>query len=180
MASGPDIIATARLRLRPLVPADAGRLARLANDRDLARQTAKLPHPYGEADAHAFIAGLATPSLAVSRRRGCDFAVDLFGEGLVGVVGFKPEEGSQLMDLGYWLGRPYWGGGLATEAATAALAWARDSWGRRALAAGHFTDNPASGRVLEKAGFLYTGVRRPYGSVARGGLSESREMIWLA
>ena len=175
MEPNQDIIVTARLRLRPLSPDDAPRLARLANDRDLARQTAKLPHPYGEADARAFIAAEQAAGWS-----GRSFAVELSGDGLIGVMGFKPEDGSPLMDFGYWLGRPYWGGGLATEAAQAALDWARDAWGRRALTAGHFADNPASGRVLEKAGFLYTGVRRLYGSVARGGLSESREMIWLA
>ncbi len=170
-----DIIVTARLRLRPLAPPDAARIAVLADDRELARQTAKLPHPYRREDADAFIAVELSADWP-----GVSFAVELPGEGLVGVMGFKPEDGSSLMDFGYWLGRPYWGGGLATEAARAALGWARDGWGRRALQAGHFADNPASGRVLEKAGFLYTGVRRPYASVARGGMSESREMVWLA
>lgn len=175
MGQAQDIIVTARLRLRPLVPSDAARLAQLADDRDLARQTAKLPHPYRREDADAFIAAERAPDWI-----GRSFAVERLGDGLIGVVGFKPEEGSPLMDFGYWLGRPYWGGGFATEAATAALQWARDGWGRRALQAGHFTDNPASGRVLEKIGFLYTGVRRPFASVARGGFSESREMVWLA
>ena len=175
MGGRQDIITTARLRLRPLTPSDAERIAMLADDRDLARQTAKLPHPYRREDADAFIAAELAPEWV-----GRSFAIDLAGEGLIGVVGFKPEDGSPLMDFGYWLGRPYWGGGLATEAARAALGWARDGWGRRALQAGHFTDNPASGRVLEKAGFLYTGVRRPFASVARGGLSKSREMVWLA
>ncbi len=175
MAAAPEIIVAQRLRLRPLALNDAPRIAALANDRDLARQTAKLPHPYALADAEAFIASELSPGWS-----GRSFAVETPGEGLVGVMGFKPEQGSPLMDFGYWFGRPYWGGGLATEAAAAALVWARDGWGRRALQAGHFTDNPASGRVLEKAGFLYTGVRRPFASVARGGLSESREMVWLA
>ena len=52
--------------------------------------------------------------------------------------------------------------------------------GRRALVAGHFSDNPASGRVLEKAGFLYTGEVRKGFSRARGTHADTRRMVWLA
>ena len=74
----------------------------------------------------------------------------------------------------------YWGRGYATEALQGALSWARSRWRKRALVAGHFVDNPASGRVLEKAGFLYTGEVRPGLSRARGGPVETRRMVWLA
>ena len=167
-------IAATRLRLRPLAPDDAARLAALADDLDVARQTAALPHPYTLDDARSFIAAQGDPP-----RGAVNFAVELAGEGLIGVMGFRPEPGSPWPEFGYWLGRPYWGAGLATEAAAAALAWAHGR-GRRAVTAGHFTDNPASGRVLEKAGFLYTGVRRPDRSLARAEPSEAREMVWLA
>ena len=82
--------------------------------------------------------------------------------------------------MGYWIGRPYWGQGYATEAATAALAWAGAGWGKRLVVSGHFADNPASGRVLEKAGFLYTGVVEPRHSKARGEAAATRMMVWLA
>ena len=69
------------------------------------------------------------------------------------------------------------GRGLATEALTGALAWAARDWRRRYVVAGHFADNPASGRVLEKAGFLYTGeVRRGF-SKARAGEARTRRMV---
>jgi membrane protein DedA with SNARE-associated domain len=81
---------------------------------------------------------------------------------------------------GYWIGRPFWGRGFATEALEGALVWAGKRWKRRALLAGHFADNPASGRVLEKAGFLYTGETRKRFSRARGTPVDTRMMVWLA
>jgi RimJ/RimL family protein N-acetyltransferase len=62
----------------------------------------------------------------------------------------------------------------------AVLSWAREVWGRRAVVSGHFADNPASGRVLEKAGFLYTGEVQPRHSTARGEVAPTRMMVWLA
>ena len=170
-----DVITTDRLRLRPPQPADAGRIAELANDAELAGMTAALPHPYALGDAQAWLSQQGDPA---SPER--NFAIELGGEGLVGVVGFRPGDAGPWPELGYWIGRPYWGGGLATEAVRSALVWAERDWGRRAVTAGHFADNPASARVLEKAGFLYTGDRAPYRSLARREPAESRRMIWLA
>ena len=83
--------------------------------------------------------------------------------------------------MGYWIGRPYWGQGYATEAAAGAVGWAgADAGASGWVVAGHFADNPASGRVLEKAGFLYTGVVAPQFSKARGAVAPTRMMVWLA
>jgi RimJ/RimL family protein N-acetyltransferase len=67
-----------------------------------------------------------------------------------------------------------------SEAVAAVLAWAAPGWGRRLLTSGHFADNPASGRVLVKAGFLYTGEVGDRYSIARGETAATRMMIWLA
>lgn len=168
-----DTVETERLKLRPLAAADATRLAALADDWDVARHTGSLPHPYRPADAEDFITRQAQ---APDAERA--FAVEAGGE-LAGVMGFQDCIDGPWPEIGYWLGRPYWGAGLATEAARAGLGWAK-ARGWRAVAAGHFVDNPASGRVLEKAGFLYTGRRAPYPCVARGAPVEGRRMIWLA
>jgi RimJ/RimL family protein N-acetyltransferase len=90
------------------------------------------------------------------------------------------EDGDVAPEVGYWIGRPYWGRGYATEALEAGVIWASRNWRRRALVAGHFEDNPASGRVLEKAGFLYTGEVRKGFSRARNGEARTRRMVWLA
>ena len=167
-------IETDRLALRTPRPDDALRLARLADDFDIARMTS-LPHPYGLAEAEDFLARTAIQDLS----RDVNFAIEMADQGLVGVIGLHPR-GPLGPEIGYWIGRPYWGRGLATEAARAVLAWARDVWGRRAVVSGHFADNPASGRVLEKAGFLYTGEIQPRHCAARGEIAPTRMMVWLA
>ena len=168
-------IETARLTLRPLRPADAPRLAALASDFDVSRMTTSMPHPYRLADAEA----LVERALAADPSKEAAFAIDLRGEDAVGVIGFDPD-GVLAREAGYWIGRPYWGRGLMTEALGVALAWARDEWGRRCVTARHFVDNPASAAVLLRAGFLDTGRTEPRHCVARGEPVLSRWMVWLA
>jgi RimJ/RimL family protein N-acetyltransferase len=169
------VIDTPRLRLRPPRRKDAGRIAGLANDPGVAKMTSRMPYPYGLADAEAFLARVSENDVT----REAAFAIDHKDEGVIGMLGFHPN-GDGRSELGYWLGRPYWGCGYATEAARAALDWAKGDWRRRLVVAGHFADNDASGRVLCKAGFLYTGeVKRLY-SLARTADVPARMMIWLA
>jgi len=169
------VIVTERLRLRAPKLADVQRMALLADDPGVGRMTARMPFPYAIADAEAF----------VDRVRDGDpgreqvFAVERRGEGLIGMTGFHSGDFGR-SELGYWFGRPYWGKGYATETVKAALAWARDAWGRRMIVAGHFADNPASGEVLIKAGFLYTGEVQRRWATARSAIVPTRMMIWLA
>jgi RimJ/RimL family protein N-acetyltransferase len=166
-------IETPRLRLRGLRPEDAVGLATLANDFEVARMVATLPHPYGLEEADAFIAAKTLPGAEPV------FAIEHLSFGLIGLMGFQRGD-EPYREVGYWLGRTYWGRGFATEALTGALAWARDVGGARAIVSAHFDDNPQSGRVLTKAGFLYTGVVKPRRSAARAAEARSRMMIWLA
>lgn len=167
-------IETRRLTLRAPDMADTPRLAALMNDLDLARMTSRVPHPYGMNDALAFIEAQQARDPA----SGQFFLIELEDQGVVGGVGFdrKPERPAE---VGYWIGAPFRGRGLASEALVAALGWAARSWKRRMIVAGHFADNPASGRVLCKAGFLYTGQIEPRLSLARGEIAPTRMMIWL-
>jgi RimJ/RimL family protein N-acetyltransferase len=178
-------IETRRLVLRALTDGDAARMACLAGDFDVARMTTSMPHPFARHHADAFLAR----AQALDPAREMVFAIELEDEGLIGVLGFHPTDllGRQIggsahvgPEIGYWLGRPYWGRGLATEAAVGALNWARTTWRRRIVVSGHFADNPASGRVLEKAGFLYTGEIQPRHCNARGQAADTRMMVWLA
>ncbi|WP_397417891.1 GNAT family N-acetyltransferase [Phenylobacterium sp.] len=168
-------IGTDRLVLRAPVATDAPLIAELANDPVIARNTARLPHPYGLAEAEAFLSAVA----AQDPRRNRTFAVEDRQFGLVGVLGFD-ERRPQQTEVGYWLGRPFWGRGYATEALVGALRWAAAAWGRRAVWAGHFDDNNASGQVLIKAGFLYTGEIDVATSLGRSEPARSRRMVWLA
>ncbi len=175
MVDQPETIATARLALRAPRLDDAARLAELANDFDVARMTTGMPHPYTRDHADDFLRRME----ARDRVRETVFAIEHPRDGFVGVLGFHPKD-PPAPEVGYWIGRPFWGRGYATEATNAALGWASGGWGKRLVTAGHFADNPASGRVLEKAGFLYTGVVQPHYSKARGEEAPTRMMVWLA
>lgn len=166
---------TERLLLRPPAYEDALSIARLANDAHIARMTMTLPSPYSLDDARAFL----DHAQRLDPDRDRVFALMEMEAGLVGVMGLHRRDGP-LPELGYWLGRPFWGRGLATEAGRAVMDWAVRDWGVRAVEAEHFVDNPASAHVLEKLGFLYTGVvmrRRPLG---RSNSVIGRRMVWLA
>ena len=169
-------ISAERLILRAATAADAPLIAELANDWDVARMLAAMPYPYALSDARAWLGRLATQD----PRTDVVFALEHRQLGLIGMLGLEQREGCRT-ELGYWLGRPFWGRGYATEAARAALAWAHGVWRRNVVWAGHFAENPASGQVLCKAGFLYTGEVAQTPCVARGAaLVPNRRMVWLA
>ncbi|MGA0602476.1 GNAT family N-acetyltransferase [Caulobacter sp. KR2-114] len=170
------VLETPRLTLRPPQADDAAALAMLAGDIGVARMTRAIPHPFPRSAAERLIDHLGAADFA----RQVAFAVDGEDGDLVGVVALDMKNGPA-PELGFWLGRPHWGKGYATEAVTAALDWVKDEWGKRFVVAGHFADNPAAGEVLVKAGFLYTGEVRQLASRARGGAeAPTRMMVWLA
>jgi len=169
------VVETRRLLLRVPAPQDIPAIAWLANDPEVARMTKRMPHPFGPGDAEAFVVGVAAQNPA----RAATFLIEHEDHGPVGVLGLFEDE-DRVPEAGYWIGREFWGRGLATEALQGALFWASRRWKRRALMAGHFADNPASGRVLEKAGFLYTGETRRAFSRARSVDIDTRMMVWLA
>jgi RimJ/RimL family protein N-acetyltransferase len=166
----PEIL-TSRLALRPLEAVDAPALARLIDDPEIARMTTRIPHPYDLGDAEAFIGHVRTNKANV-------FAIEPHDGPLAGVIGFQDD--GPTPEMGYWLGRPFWGRGYATEAGRGLLDWTEKRWGKRAVRSGHFADNPASGRVLHKLGFLYTGEVQKRESVSRGEAVDTRMMVWLA
>jgi len=93
---------------------------------------------------------------------------------LAGAIGFGGHDPKADPEFGYWIARPFWGLGYATEAGRAMIALARDSLRLKRIRAGHFVDNPASGRVLQKLGFRATGVA-PRFSAGRGENAPCRE-----
>jgi RimJ/RimL family protein N-acetyltransferase len=153
---------TERLLLRPGWAEDAPALAAAIADEMIVRNLAVVPWPYSLRDAEAFLAAPrdpVLPSMLVFERT--DGEPQLIGScGL----GRRP---SGAVGLGYWISRPYWGRGYATEAGEALVDIAR-ALGIERLEASHFLDNPASGRVLEKLGFQSTGMIAPRLSCARG------------
>jgi RimJ/RimL family protein N-acetyltransferase len=145
------VLETKRLALRAPQLEDAKTVAMLANDRRIAENTARIPHPYREADATNFIA-------AANKAASTDalFLITLRDGTIAGACGLMLQE--ETPELGYWLGVPYWGKGYATEALHALIDYAFTDLGHDALQAGARVTNPASRRVLEKCGFQWTGV----------------------
>lgn len=143
---------TDRLLLRPFRPADAAAVVALAGDWDVARMLARVPHPYTQEMAEVWIS-----THAQSRQSGEEyvFCVEFDGE-VAGCIGLQRSR-EAIYELGYWLGKAWWGKGLATEAAKRVVRFAFEELGADRMVSGHLADNPASGRVLEKCGFRYTG-----------------------
>jgi RimJ/RimL family protein N-acetyltransferase len=173
--TSPPTLHSNRLILRPLARADAEPMTALVDDPGVSRMTTAIPHPFGQEMAEGFIERMA----AADPAREVAMAIEHRDGAFMGVIGIHPKAGLA-PELGYWIGRPFWGAGYMTEAVTAALNWARRDWGRRILTSGHFADNLPSGRVLTKADFLYTGEVEQRFSVARGEEATTRMMVWLA
>jgi RimJ/RimL family protein N-acetyltransferase len=188
-------IGTERLIVRGATRADASAVAELANDLGVAGNLLTMPYPYRQADAEAHLAKAERADPRVS----AEFVIEHREFGVIGMLGFHEKaplvigspmtESSQesrsrsergRAEVGYWLGRPFWNRGYATEALTAALRWVKFDWRRHVVWAGHFADNRASGQVLVKAGFLYTGDVEWRMSAARGEPAPTRMMVWLA
>jgi RimJ/RimL family protein N-acetyltransferase len=161
---------TPRLLLRPGFPEDAPALAAAMSDRAIARNLAVVPWPYTLRDAEAFLASPrdpVLPSFLIFERT--EAAPRLIGScGL----GRRP---SGAVEMGYWIARPFWGRGFASEACTALIDIAR-TLGLSRLEASHFIDNPASARVLDKLGFESVGIIAPRMSCARGEEAPARLM----
>lgn len=162
-------IETERLRLRKLRMSDARRIAYFCSDPGVGRNLAMTPIPYLDVTAEGWMLILRARA---ALERDFVFGVELRDEGLVGCIGAH-KRGEDGFEVGYWYGRPYWGLGLATEALTAFVDEARKLG---ELSAGHFVDNPASGRVLSKGGFVYTGETQSLFSMARGQKAPSKRM----
>ncbi|ARS29227.1 GNAT family N-acetyltransferase [Sphingomonas sp. KC8] len=154
---------TERLLLRPAWDEDVPALHAAIGDEGVVRNLARAPWPYRLEDARTFVGLARDPALP-------DFLVfarTLGAPRLIGGVGLAREECGSV-ELGYWIARPYWGLGFATEAASAVIGMADQSLRIDQLVSCHFLDNPASANVLRKLGFKPTGDTFMRRSVARG------------
>jgi len=165
---------TRRLVLRPFTAEDAAAVPAFAGRWEVAQMTARIPHPYPEDAAAAWIAGHAEARSADSEYT---FAVTLKdGNRVIGAAGLRRSEPGNL-DLGYVLAPETWGQGLATEAAQALVVYGFETLNAEALTSGHFSDNPASGRVLEKAGFAANGIARQWSEARQDFVDANRFLL---
>jgi [ribosomal protein S5]-alanine N-acetyltransferase len=156
--NAPPQLRTERLLLRPFTPADAPRVRELAGDREVAATTLRIPHPYEEGEAERWI---ATHPKLFAEGRSVSFAIVLAAENmLIGAVGFEISRGHDRAELGYWIGRPYWNHGYATEAAREVVRYAFETYDLHRIVAHYLVGNAASGRVMEKLGMRREGLLR--------------------
>lgn len=155
---------TDRLILRRPHNADAARITELIGDYKISKNMGRVPYPYDFKDAESFLTrindswGLDQYILALCFKKD--------SKNLIGMGGpFDFQSGR--VELGYWLGKPYWGNGLMSEAVNAFVELVLGRMKAPFLMADHMIDNPASGRVLEKCGFRQVEKRAIY-SMARG------------
>jgi len=159
------ILETERLLLRPPRATDISSFVRLLNDFGVSKNLSRVPHPYTEDDGCAFIIKVAQ---GWASREDLAFAIVRKSDSVyIGTCGVHP---ARNWEFGYWLGRPYWGQGYATEAGGRVVTFAFEELNAEKLSAGWFSDNPASGRVLEKLGFVAQGEE------ARSSLSRGAEV----
>jgi RimJ/RimL family protein N-acetyltransferase len=146
----PFVLETERLMLRRPTLADVKAIARLANDRRIADNTRRLPHPYSQAHAVEFVRSLA------DEIRNTNFLIE-FERAPIGMVGVDWRE-PDAPELGYWLGVEYWGQGFGTEAARAVIDFTFEEFDVEHLISGARVTNPSSRNILEKCGFQWSGV----------------------
>jgi len=145
-------------RIRDLAPTDAPAIARHADNPHIADVMRDLfPSPYALADAEEFINRITSAELETA------FAIAT-GEEAFGVIGFIPGQDvyRHSAEIGYWIGEDYWGRGIMTGAIKVFTAHLFENFGFNRLSAGVFSSNPASARVLEKAGFTRDAVLRAH------------------
>jgi len=146
----PCILETERLTLRKPTLADVKTISHLANDRRIAENTRRLPHPYSADHAVEFVRALAKDN------RETVFLIEN-NHTPIGMVGVDWRE-PQMPELGYWLGVAHWGQGFATEAARAVIDFTFETSDVEQLISGARVANPASRNILEKCGFQWSGV----------------------
>ncbi|TPW26530.1 GNAT family N-acetyltransferase [Pararhizobium mangrovi] len=147
------ILLTERLVLRPPHVEDIDAIADLANDARIATMVSRMPHPYTRKDAVDFVRNAKKGAIGK-----CVYAVTLAETGtFCGCCGLDPQPEADTLELGYWLGAPFWGKGYATEAAHALVDMAFRTRDIDRLHARCRVTNAASRRVIEKCGLQYQG-----------------------
>jgi len=176
--TGSDIVLqTGRLRFRHPNMSDTRPISRYAGDYDIAKMTSSVPHPYPEMAVEMWV---LARTIACSTSDNNHMIMELKtddGFEVCGMAGLFKRNPASDWEIGYWVAKPFWGKGLATEAGQALIDYACKKHKASRVVAGHFHDNPASGRVLEKLGFSYTGNACNQFSMARMEKAKCLDMV---
>ena len=159
MKTAPPLL-TDRLILRSLTLKDAADVQRLVGEYDVASTLPNMPHPYEDGMAEAWIHSCYE---RFEKDEALNFAITLrTDKKFIGGIALRLNQENKNGELGYWIGKPYWNRGYATEAAKAVVAYGFEVLKLNRIHAYHFKRNVASGRVLEKIGMHYEGCRRQH------------------
>jgi len=165
-------IETERLLMRLPELGDAADISTYLGDYDVAKNTSRVPFPYPPLAAEMWI---LTTRAGWQPGGNLSLTVEMDGQ-VVGGGGIFKRTGDADWEIGYWIGKPWWRQGLATEMGRGLVDYAHDTMGTRRVIAGYFKDNPASGRVLEKLGFRHQGDGVRVFSMARMGPADMHEL----
>ncbi len=155
MAAQPTLH-TDRLTLRPFTFDDVAQLRPLVGEKEIAANTMTIPHPYPDGEAERWI---STHQPRFEEGKAATFAVTLRdSDVLIGAIGLSIKREHSHAEMGYWIGKPYWNKGYATESTQALLRYGFETLGLNRIFAHHMTKNPASGRVMQKIGMTYEGT----------------------
>ena len=155
MTLHPPTLTTARLLLRPFEISDASSVQELAGDPLIYQMTLNIPHPYLDGKAEKWI---ATHASIFYEKKGVVLAITRADDQtLIGAIGMNATPEHNRAEMGYWIGVPYWGNGYCSEAAIALIDYGFETLDYHKISAHHIVSNPASGRVMEKAGMKFEG-----------------------
>ena len=154
------------VRMRPIETVDIPHIQRLAAAEEIAKNT-YVPHPYPPDGSKEFVQKVREQW---RYEEAFVFAIiERATERFVGCMGIHPMPAHNRAEVGYWIGVPYWGRGLATAALRLIIQFGFEELKLNRIAAGHFPHNPASGRVMQKVNMRYEGP-------AAGGAIPSRRI----
>lgn len=156
---------TQRLVLRKITLEDAPRVQELAGTPEVSGGTLTIPYPYPDGAAEVWILSVIGKEKTTSSRT---WAIEM-GDELVGAISLNVDDENKIAEIGYWLGVPYWGKGIMTEAGLAVVKYGFEELGLEKIYGRYFVSNPASGRVLQKIGMTYEGHLRKH--VRKAGVS---------
>ena len=156
----PVVLTTERLFLRRLYRHDIPALLPLIGAREVAATTLRIPHPYTLEDAENF---LRYTDDVWEKGDGARFGVFLReGEQLCGGMGLVVNREHRHAEIGYWIGVPFWGKGYCTDAVRELLRYGFTRLKLKRIHSNHFSNNPASGRILQKVGMRHEGTLRQH------------------
>ncbi|MFD0713426.1 GNAT family N-acetyltransferase [Paenibacillus sp. GCM10027626] len=149
-----------RLMLRLLEAGDAAEIEQIAGDKEIAETTLAIPHPYPAGASSAFI---RRRQAAAAQGDGYSWTIRLKESGrLLGIIGLRIDKQHHHAELGYWIGKRYWGQGYCTEAAERVAAFVFEQLKLNKMFAAAMIKNPASSKVMEKIGMRHEGIFREH------------------